>query len=112
MAYGMLVILIEAFALAERMKEKDAYDIAFVLHHYQPTLAVFADNLAPLVADGLGLEAYEILKQKFATLESIGPSWAARVAEDNGEDREQAQQAAFQDAQDLFEHLTVLQAAE
>jgi hypothetical protein len=28
--------------LADRVKEKDAYDIAFILHHYQPTLADLA----------------------------------------------------------------------
>lgn len=29
-------VLIKAFALDERTKMKDAYDIAFVLHHYEP----------------------------------------------------------------------------
>lgn len=95
-------ILIKAFALAERTKAKDAYDIAFVLHLYEPTVAALAVNLGPLVMDGLGLEAYQILTEKFATPDSVGPSWAAQVAEENGRDREQTQQAAFQDAQDLF----------
>jgi hypothetical protein len=95
-------ILIKAFALAERAKKKDAYDIAFVLHNYEPTLAALATGLGPLVVDGLGCEAYQILTEKFAMLESVGPSWAAKVSEENGQDFEQVQQAAFQDAQDLF----------
>ncbi len=98
-------ILLKAFALAERAKEKDAYDIAFVLHRYEPSIVSLAANLVPLVTDGLGSEAYQILRDKFATLESVGPSWAARVAEDNGQDRIQTQQAAFQDAQDLFDEV-------
>lgn len=98
-------ILLKAFALAERAKEKDAYDIAFILHNYEPTLAQLAGHLAPLIADGLGREAYQILTEKFATLESVGPSWAGKVAEENGDDYEQAQRAAFQDAQDLFTEL-------
>jgi len=95
-------ILIKAFALAERTKEKDAYDIAFILHNYEPSIGTLAARLTPLVQEGLGAEAYQILTEKFATLESVGPSWAAQVAEESGQDREQAQQAAFQDAHELF----------
>jgi len=98
-------ILIKSFALAERMKQKDAYDIAFILHNYEPTIKELADHIAPLVTEGLGAEAYQILRDKFATLDSVGPSWAASVAEENGQDREQAQQAAFQDAQELFDEV-------
>jgi len=98
-------VLIKAFALAERAKEKDAYDIAFVLHNYVPSLAALAAALAPLIADGLGAEAYQALTEKFAKIESVGPSWAAKIAEENGQDLEQAQQAAFRDAHDLFEEV-------
>ncbi len=99
-------ILIKAFALNERMKVKDAYDIAFVLNNYEPSIAALAANLAPRVKSGLGAEAYQILTEKFATLESVGPSWAAQIAEESGLDREQAQQAAFQDAKDLFDEIS------
>ena len=95
--------MLKAFALAERAKEKDAYDIAFVLHNYDPSLAALAASLTPLALDGLGAEAYQILTEKFAKLDSVGPLWAARVAEENGQDRDQAQQSAFQDAQELFD---------
>lgn len=98
-------ILIKAFALAERAKEKDAYDIAFVIHHYDPSLATLAACLAPMIGGGLGSEAYGILAEKFATYESVGPVWAARVAEENGLDRERAQRAAFEDAQELFAYV-------
>lgn len=98
-------ILIKAFAMADRTKEKDAYDIAFVLHSYEPTIAALAGALEPIVSDGLGAEAYQILNEKFATLESVGPVWASQVAEENGQDRTQAQQAAFQDAQALFDEV-------
>lgn len=102
-------VLIKAFALAERAKEKDAYDIAFVLHNYEPSLAALAVAIAPLIADGLGAEAYQILTEKFAKLESVGPAWATKVAEENGQNLQQAQQAAFQDAQDLFDEIRRIQ---
>ena len=95
-------ILIKAFALDERKKQKDAYDIAFVLHHFEPSLAVLAERIRPHVSKGLGLEAYEILKTKFASINSVGPIWAAETAAPTGTGFEFEQRAAFEDAQELF----------
>lgn len=102
-------ILIKAFALADRMKAKDSYDVAFVLNHYQPTLTALAEQVVPLVASGLGAEAFQILTEKFAVLDAVGPQSAADVAAENGQDREQALQAAFQDAQELFSEVQRIQ---
>jgi hypothetical protein len=95
-------ILIKAFALDERLKEKDAYDIHFTLLHYRPNIEYLAERVRMLLSNGLAREGYEILKAKFATLNSIGPSWAARVAQEQGEDFEQSQRSAFEYAQALF----------
>ncbi len=96
-------VLIKAFALDERQNEKDAYDIDFVLRHYQPDVESLAGRVRPLLSSGLAREGYEILKAKFASLESVGPSWAAKVAEEQGEDFEQSQRSAFEYAQALFD---------
>jgi len=97
-------ILMKSFALDERAQPKDAYDIAFTLRHYQPSLAALADRVAPLVKQGLGAEAFKILTGKFSSVDSVGPTWAADVAvEQAGADREQEQRAAFEDARSLFE---------
>lgn len=96
-------ILIKGFALDERRKERDAYDIDFVLRNYRPDVESLADRLRPLLSKGLAREGYEILKAKFASLDSVGPSWAAKVAAGQGEDLEQSQRAAFEYAQALFD---------
>jgi predicted nucleotidyltransferase len=75
-------ILIKAFALDERTNPKDAYDIDFVLRNYLPDIESLAGRVRPLLPIGLAREGYEILKAKFATLGSVGPSWAAKVAEE------------------------------
>ena len=108
-------ILIKAFALDERTKQKDAFDIIFILLHFKPDLAALAARVRPHVAKGLGNEAYNILNAKFATIDSVGPEWAARVIEEQGIrfdkepgtgtgalDYEQARRTAFEYAQDLF----------
>ncbi len=96
-------ILIKAFALDERRKEKDAYDIHFVLRNHQPDVEALAGLVRPLLANGLAQEGYAILKAKFATLESVGPTWAATVAQEQGEDFAQTQRSAFEYAQALFD---------
>lgn len=89
-------ILIKAFALDERQKEKDAYDIHFIMRHYPPDVEALATHVRPLLAKGLAREGYKILKDKFATLDSVGPSWAAKTAAERGENYEQWQRAAFE----------------
>lgn len=95
-------ILIKAFALDERMKEKDAYDIHFTWLHYRPNIESLAERVRALLAGGLAQEGYEILKTKFAQLTTAGPTWAAKVAQEQGEDFAQAQRSAFEYAQALF----------
>lgn len=63
-------LLIKAFALRDRMKQKDAYDIAFILNHYEPSLPALASQLLPLIQTGLGAEGWQILIEKFSRLDS------------------------------------------
>ncbi|MGA2617878.1 MAG: GSU2403 family nucleotidyltransferase fold protein [Thermoguttaceae bacterium] len=95
-------ILIKAFALDERQKEKDAYDIHFVLRNYPPDVEALAAQIRPLLSKSLAHEGYGILKAKFAALDSVGPSWAAEIAAEHGENYEQCQRSAFEFAQALF----------
>jgi hypothetical protein len=95
-------ILIKAFALDERQKEKDAYDIHFIMRNYPPHVEALAAKVRPLLCKGLAREGYEILKEKFAALDAVGPSSAAAVAAQNGESREQWQRSAYEYAQALF----------
>ncbi|MGA2258681.1 MAG: hypothetical protein ABSG53_28780, partial [Thermoguttaceae bacterium] len=88
--------------LDERRNEKDAYDIHFVLRNYRPDVESLAAQVQPLLSRGLAREGYNILKAKFATLESVGPSWAAKVAQEQGENYEQWRRSAFAYAQTLF----------
>lgn len=95
-------ILIKAVALDERTKDKDAYDVAFVLKHYQPSLADLAKKVRAISRAGIGKDALELLRTKFRTIDSVGPVWAGRAAATAGEDPEQFQRAAYEDAADLF----------
>ena len=101
-------ILIKAIAMDERTKDKDAYDIAFVLNRYQPSLADLARKLHGISRVGIGKEALELLRAKFRTFDSVGPVWAGRAAVVAGEDPVQFQRAAFEDANTLFRLLDAI----
>ncbi len=106
-------ILIKAFALDERKKAKDAFDVYFVLRHYQPSITSLADKLTEMLDNDLAAESFGILRQKFASLESVGPVWAAQVARDEqGEEYDQVRQSAFQYAQSLFDAIDTIRRTE
>jgi len=89
-------LCMKAFALNERKKEKDAYDVYFCLRHYSGGPGALAKDCLPLMAIPRGREAFGILRQKFETLNSIGPQWAADVASGQGEDRDTVARDAFE----------------
>lgn len=101
-------ILIKAIAMDERTKDKDAYDIAFVLKHYQPSLADLAKKVHKISRVGIGREALELLRAKFRIFESVGPVWAGRAASTAGEDAVQFQRAAFEDAAELLRQVDAI----
>ena len=101
-------VLIKAIALDERAKDKDAYDIAFVLSHYQPSLGDLAKKVHNVARLGIGNEALKLLQAKFRTLNSVGPVWAGRAAIMAGLDPVQFQRAAFEDAAELFRLLDAI----
>jgi ubiquinone/menaquinone biosynthesis C-methylase UbiE len=86
----------------ERDNAKDAYDIAFVLRHFQPDVEALAEHVRAMLYNGLAAEGFHFLQSKFATLESMGPSRAAEVAAEQGSDYEQERRTAFEFAQDLL----------
>lgn len=91
-------LCLKAFALNERMKEKDAYDVYFCLKHYAGGPAVLATDCRGLLGIPRAREAMDILKQKFETLNGVGPQWAGDVASGGGEDRETVVRDAFERA--------------
>jgi len=101
-------ILIKAIALDERIKDKDAYDIAFILKHYRPSLTDLAKKVHKLSRAGIGQKALELLRTKFSTLDSIGPLWAGKAAATTGEETIQFQRAAYENASDLFQSIDAI----
>jgi hypothetical protein len=63
----------KARAFRNRGKEKDAYDLVYVLQHYSGGIGQVAEALKPLLDDPDAQEAMAWLTEDFLTLDSPGP---------------------------------------
>jgi hypothetical protein len=72
-------LCIKAITLADRKKEKDAYDICFCIDHYPGRGKALAEELEPHRDNTLIQQAITILRDKFASVEDVGPVWAAQT---------------------------------
>jgi hypothetical protein len=74
-------LCIKAITLSERMKKKDAYDIYFSINNYPGGYKALAAEFRGKLDNRLIAEGIAILRDKFSRPDSIGPVWAAQVAE-------------------------------
>jgi hypothetical protein len=86
----------KGICLCERKKEKDAYDVYFMLRKYPGGPAALAEAFRPVLGHPLINEGLRKLRSKFSTVEDIGPVWAAQVEEEQGGDGELARRDAFE----------------
>lgn len=96
-------VLIKAFAMDDRVKAKDAYDVSFVVSNYPGGPQELGARVAAMLPNGLVAEAIRILQHKFAQLDSIGPMQVAEVMQEQGADIALSQQAAYQNLRMLLQ---------
>ncbi|MBI3596137.1 MAG: nucleotidyl transferase AbiEii/AbiGii toxin family protein [Nitrospirae bacterium] len=81
MADVLPCLAMKAFALRDRLKEKDAYDIYMVCKHYPGSPESVVRAVKPHVANGLVREALSILTDRFNRPEAMGPVAVATFLE-------------------------------
>ncbi len=71
-------LIMKAFAMRDRLKDKDFYDVYYVCRNYLGSPDSIAAHLVPYIEQGRpsALEAVAILKQDFISRESVGPNKA------------------------------------
>jgi hypothetical protein len=70
-------VVMKGIALADRLKEKDAWDIYFCLKHHPGGLDSFADLFKGYLENKLVLEALQKISDKFQSVDHIGPKHVA-----------------------------------
>jgi hypothetical protein len=101
-------IIMKAFAMQGRLKEKDAWDIYYCLNNYPGGMEGLIQELHPLVKLSLVQEALSILADKFSSPSAVGPTHVADFDEiTDQEERERIQRDAFERVQYFLEGLGV-----
>jgi len=101
-------IVMKGMALADRMKEKDAWDIHYCLKHYPGGLDSLAQAFKPFMSHGLVKEGLEKIAEKFASEKHVGPKFVADFEEiSDTEERALLQRDAFERVDYLLKKLAI-----
>lgn len=96
-------IVMKAIAMNDRLKPKDAYDIYFVISHYQGGAEAIADKLRPMISNALVQEAIANLRKGFESVDHFGPKWASDFEEiDDREEIARVRRDAFEQVNRLL----------
>lgn len=96
-------LIMKSYALANRDKPKDAYDFCYCLDNYPGGLNKLAANWKQRAGKKDVLKAIEILKEKFAAVDSYGPVQVVEFHNStNVVEREQQARRAFELVQEFL----------
>jgi len=96
-------LIMKSYALANRDKPKDTYDICYCLDNYPGGLNKLAANWKQRAGKKDVLKAIEILKEKFAAVDSYGPVQVVEFHNStNAVEREQQARRAFELVQEFL----------
>jgi len=70
-------LVMKAMALANRLMEKDAWDIYYCIRNYPGGIPLLAKEFHPFLKNKLVLEALKHIAEKFASPEHVGPKHVA-----------------------------------
>jgi hypothetical protein len=83
-------VVMKALAFRSRGENKDAYDLVYFLRNFGTATDEVAIVLAPLLADEEARRAVQMLREDFATIDSIGPRRAAEFIHGGRNDESEA----------------------
>ncbi len=101
-------IVMKGMALADRMKEKDAWDIYYCLTHHPGGIEQLVEEFGIYIDNGLVREGLSKISEKFASPGHVGPKHVADFeAVTDREEREALQRDAFERVNYLLEKLGI-----
>jgi len=101
-------LIMKGMALADRLKEKDAYDIYYCVRRYPGGIAALAGAFRPHIRNRLVREGLAKIREKFLSPDHAGPKWVADFLEINEpEERAIQQRAAYELLMALFRALAI-----
>ncbi|MEA5079876.1 MAG: hypothetical protein VB013_15025 [Anaerolineaceae bacterium] len=101
-------IIMKAFALRNRYKEKDAYDIYYCFQFFPEGLSGLVTEFQRYLDQGLVREGLDILKEKFSSPNDVGPKFVADFLEmTDSDENERLKRDAFERVNYLISELHI-----
>ena len=91
-------LAMKGFALENRLKRKDAYDIYYAIRHYPEGIPALAIACLPVLSDPEGREAYSYIDAKFTAFDDHGPTCVRTFVEETDVLQERSPEQWQQDA--------------
>jgi len=76
-----VLLAMKGFAINNRMKRKDAYDIYFCIRNYPGGIESLVADCQDVLNQTSGREGYSYIREKFASIESYGPTSVRKFVE-------------------------------
>jgi hypothetical protein len=76
------LLAMKGFAIRDRHKQKDAYDIYYCVRNYPGGIDSLAADCRPLLSLQEGHEGYRCIAEKFIAIDAYGPTSVRRFVED------------------------------
>ena len=115
---GMLVasipalLVMKGYALVQRDKKKDAYDIYFCIRNYKEGFAALAVECKKLIGDPKALQAFLNIASKFIRADDFGPQTVRQFIEGSnafdGMTPEQVQEDAYRQVSAFIKELGIV----
>jgi hypothetical protein len=103
------LLVMKGYALAQRDKKKDAYDIYFSIRNFSGGPDALADACRPLLNEDVARQGFAHIAGKFDSLDAFGPVTVRMFMQDapdpEGMTPDQLQQDAFQQVHALMQRL-------
>lgn len=91
-------LVMKGFAIENRHKQKDAYDIYYVVRNYRDGITALAEACRPVLSEPEGLEGYGYINGKFAAFDAYGPASVRKFVEETDVLQERTPEQWQQDA--------------
>lgn len=78
------LLVMKGYALVGKDKPKDAYDIYYVIRHYEDGLDALAQACRPLLSDTVARDAYANIAAKFSAVDAYGPQTVRKFLVESG----------------------------
>ncbi|MGO1077465.1 hypothetical protein [Inquilinus sp. CA228] len=78
------LLAMKGFALKNRMKTKDAYDVYYCIRNYPGGPVALATQCRQILESPEAVKGFKHIAEKFERQDGVGPAWVRRFAEDAG----------------------------